>query len=277
MYRPTLGLSRMTRLVIAGLLSAVWACGAHAEPTAVGVVADPCTGVPLNPTAAHKATSDWYGAWMKEWLASDWGQRCRYQAENAALPKATAQRVVFLGDSITEGWKVALSNAFDAQHLDRGISGQTTEQMIVRFKADVLHNHPAVVHIMGGTNDVAGNRGPTTVKQIEDNLATMADTARAAHISVILASIPPAAGFGWSPEIHDVAATIRTVNAWLRDYARREHFVYVDYHSALSDEHGGLPLKYSEDGVHPNVAGYQVMQPLADAAIKAAMARSPSR
>jgi lysophospholipase L1-like esterase len=245
---------------------------ARAANVTLGVVADPCVGVPIEPTAAHKATGDWYEAWMHEWLALDWGQRCRYQGENRALPAATADRVVFIGDSITEGWKPALPQVFNAQRLDRGIGGQTTEQMIVRFRQDVIDLHPAVVHIMAGTNDVAGNRGPTTEAQIESNLATMAEAAKAAHIRVVLASIPPAAGFGWSPQLHGVAATIRRVNAWIKTYAERERHTYVDYHSVLSDEAGGLPTRYSEDGVHPNVAGYEAMQPLTDAAIRKALA-----
>ena len=180
-------------------------------------------------------------------------------------------------DSITEGWKEQHAGFFGPQRIDRGISGQVSEQMIVRMRSDVVELKPAVVHIMAGTNDVAGNRGPTTLNQIEDNLATMAETAHAAGIRVVLASIPPAAGFGWSPELHDVAASIRTLNEWIKSYAAQHHHVYVDYHSALADDRGGLPLRYSEDGVHPNTAGYQVMQPLAEAAIAAAREGSRPR
>ena len=270
-------LSPWTRLPILACFLALPLISGPARAVALGVVADPCVGVPIEPTAEHKASGDWYERWMHEWLALDWGQRCRYQGENRALPPATAHRVVFIGDSITEGWKPALPSAFDAQRLDRGISGQTTEQMIVRFRQDVIRLHPAVVHIMAGTNDVAGNRGPTTLDQIEDNLATMAEAAHAAGIRVVLASIPPAAGFGWSPELHDVAASIRTLNEWIKTYAAQHHHVYVDYHSALADDRGGLPLRYSEDGVHPNTAGYQVMQPLAEQAVTAALKRSSKR
>lgn len=272
MPTPLTSLAPRCAVAVLALLTALGLTGgASAVGAPVGVVAEPCSAVPLEPTAAHKASADVYAAWMHDWLAVDWGQRCRYRAENAALPPASAQRVVFLGDSITEGWKPAVPGAFDAQRIDRGISGQTTEQMIVRFRQDVLDLHPAVVHIMAGTNDVAGNRGPTTVAQIEANLATLVDMARAAHVRVVLASIPPAAGFGWSPEIHGVAATIRSLNAWLRDYAAREHLVYVDYYAALADAQGGLPSRYSADGVHPNPAGYARMQPLAEAAIARAL------
>jgi lysophospholipase L1-like esterase len=247
-----------------------------ATAAGIGVVADPCAGVPITPTAAHKATSDWYGSWMQEWLGADWGQRCRYHGENALLPKASARRVVFLGDSITEGWKEQVPSFFSADVLDRGIGGQTTEQMLVRVQADVLDLHPAVVHIMAGTNDVAGNRGPTTVAQIESNLQSLIDQSRHAHIRVVIGSIPPAARFSWSPVEH-VPDTIRTINAWLRNYADHNGLVYVDYYSALADAEGGLRHEYSEDGVHPNLDGYAVMQPLAQAAIDRALAQGRAR
>jgi lysophospholipase L1-like esterase len=236
----------------------------------VGVSATPCDGVPTQPTAAHKASGDWYGNWMKEWLAADWGQRCRYQLENAQLPPTSTRRIVFLGDSITEAWKELVPGFFNSDKLDRGISGQTTEQMLVRFRADVLDLHPAVLHLMAGTNDIAGNRGPTSIAQIEANLQSMVEQARAAHIHVILATIPPAAAFGWSTVVQ-VPQTIATLNRWIEDYARREHLTYVDYHSVLADSQGALRAVYTEDGVHPNAAGYAAMAPLADRAIAATL------
>ena len=236
----------------------------------IGVSDHPCDGVPTQPTAAHKDSTDWYGNWMKEWLAADWGQRCRYQPENAQLPPTSTRRVVFLGDSITEAWKELVPGFFNSDKLDRGIGGQTTEQMLVRFRADVLDLHPAVLHLMAGTNDIAGNRGPTSIAQIEANLQSMVEQARAAHIHVVLATIPPAAAFGWSTVVQ-VPQTIATLNRWIEEYARRERLTYVDYHSVLADAKGALRAEYTEDGVHPNAAGYAAMAPLADLAIAAAL------
>jgi lysophospholipase L1-like esterase len=178
---------------------------------------------------------------------------------------------VFLGDSITEGWKHAVPTMFGADVLDRGIGGQTTEQMLVRFRSDVLDLHPAVVHIMAGTNDVAGNRGATTVATIEGNIRSLVEQARANGIEVVLASIPPARGFGWSPVEH-AGDTIIEINAWLKDYARREGIVYVDYHAALSDASGGMRAEFSDDGVHPGRAAYEAMRPLARDALRTALA-----
>ena len=246
-----------------------------ADPPATatrGVLDQPCAGVPIAPTEAHKASADWYGNWMHDWLALDWAQHCRYQAENAALPSAIRRRVVYLGDSITEGWKNADPAFFSNDVLDRGISGQTTAQMLLRLRSDVLELHPQVVHIMAGTNDVAGNTGATSLAHIEGNIASMAELARAHGIRVVLASIPPAAGFPWQPALRP-AANIRALNAWLRAYAQREGFVYADYYSALANGDGALPSSFSEDGVHPNAAGYEVMKPIAERSVAEALRR----
>jgi hypothetical protein len=248
---------------------ALTALNVGAKAASVGVVDDPCAEVPLQPTAAHRATADWYASWMKDWLVLDWAQRCRYRQENAQLPPTSPARIVFMGDSITEGWKPAAPAFFREDWLDRGISGQTTDQMVVRFRADVIDLHPAAVHIMGGTNDVAGNRGPTSLAQIESNIEAMVEQARRAKIVVVIASVPPAAAFGWSPVQH-VPQTIRALNQWLQAYAEREHLVYADYYAALADEQGGMRREFSEDGVHPNAAGYAVMQPIAEQALAAA-------
>lgn len=236
----------------------------------VGVRADPCAGVPIAPSAAHQATTDPYQSWMHEWLALDWGQKCRYRRENTALPPATGHRVVFLGDSITEGWASAEPEFFANDVLDRGISGQTTAQMLVRLRADVLDLHPAVLHVMAGTNDVAGNTGPVSLADIQGNIASMVEQARAHGVRVILASIPPAAVIPWQSQVRPMRP-IAAMNDWLRGYAAREHLVYVDYFSALSDGRGGFKAELSPDGVHPNAAGYAVMRPLASAAIRQAL------
>ena len=237
----------------------------------IGIVANPCQGVPLEPTLAHKAAADPYEAWMREWLALDWSQQCRYRRENAALAPPSAARVVMLGDSITEGWKPLDPAFFAGDVLDRGISGQTSQQMLARFRADVIDLHPAVVHIMAGTNDIAGNTGPTSLAQIEGNVMSMVELARVHGIVVVLAAVPPAARFWWHRAL-EPAGTIIELNCWLRGYAAREHLVYVDYHAALDDGHGGLAATYSDDGVHPNAAGYAVMSPLARAAIAESLA-----
>jgi lysophospholipase L1-like esterase len=201
------------------------AAAAALSPTAagrpVGVSADPCARVPIEPAPAHEAAANPYESWMSEWLALDWGQQCRYRRENAALSPPSRSRVVFLGDSITEGWKSLDPDFFVPDILDRGISGQTTAQMLVRFRADVLDLRPQVVHIMAGTNDIAGNTGATSLAIIQGNMMSMVEQARCHGITVILASIPPAAQFAWRQDIQP-AATIAAMNAWLRSYAKRE-------------------------------------------------------
>ena len=254
------------------LSSLLLTAAATADDPEVGVSDQPCRGVPVQPTVAHKASADPYQSWMHDWLSLDWGQLCRYQPENAALPPATHARVIFLGDSITEGWKNLQPEFFGPERLDRGISGQTTGQMLVRFRADVIDLHPAVVQIMAGTNDIAGNSGPTSLAIIQENIASMAEQARAHGAQVIIASILPAARFGWRPQLQPAAA-IAAMNEWLQSYAAREHYIYVDYYAALNDGHGGIKAALANDGVHPNAAGYAVMRPLAEAALRQALAR----
>lgn len=256
----------LTAIAVTSLAAAANAAGA----ADVGVSDQPCRSVPVQPTAAHQASADPYQNWMHDWLSRDWGQLCRYQQQNAALPPATRTRVVFFGDSLTDNWQNLQPDFFGPQQLDRGISGQTTGQMLVRFRADVIDLHPAVVHILAGTNDIAGNNGPTSLAIIQGNIASMAEQARAHGARVIIASILPAARFGWRPEIEPVAA-IAAMNAWLRDYAAREHFIYVDYFAALNDGHGGFKAELASDGVHPNVAGYALMRPLAEQAVRQAL------
>jgi lysophospholipase L1-like esterase len=212
-----------------------------------------------------------YEAWMRSWLAVDFGQRCRYRAENAQLGPAGPRRVVLIGDSITEAWGRLAGEMFNEQMVDRGISGQVSEQMLVRFREDALALKPAMVQIMAGTNDLAGNRGPTTVALIEGNIASMAELARANGVQVLIASIPPAKAFPWAPGLNP-APDIRAINGWLRDYAAREKFTYVDYHAALTDADGGFRKEYSSDGVHPNAAGYAVMRPILETALASVQA-----
>lgn len=206
-------------------------------------------------------------------LRNDWANLQRYRRLNAELPPPVPEenRVVFFGNSITEGWAPLFPVMFAGKpYIGRGISGQTTPQLLVRFRQDVIALHPKVMVILAGTNDIAGNTGPATLEMIEDNLASMAELAAANGIRVVLSSVLPAFRYPWKPEL-EPAQTIVTLNAWMRDYARAHGAVYLDYHSAMADERQGLKSALSGDGVHPNEAGYRVMAPLAERAIAEAL------
>ena len=197
----------------------------------------------------------------------------KYRDANATLgaPEKGEKRVVFFGDSITEHWK--LGEFFpNKSYVNRGISGQTTSQMLPRFCQDVMSLNPAVVVVLAGTNDIAGNTGPETDEDIELNLKLMADLASNNGVSVVFASILPAARYPWKPNVQPVER-VRAINSWIKDYAAANKLVYLDYFSAMADEHRGLPPALSGDGVHPNKAGYEIMAPLAADAIKKALAR----
>jgi lysophospholipase L1-like esterase len=202
---------------------------------------------------------------------ADWPQLGRYRADNAALSpvRQDEQRVVFYGDSITDGWgrRPNTGEFFPGKpYVNRGISGQTTEQMVVRFRQDVINLHPAAVVILAGTNDVAGNTGPMTPEMTEDNFRSMIDLARANGIRVIVASITPAADYPWRPGLAP-AAKIKALNSWLQGYCVTRSVTYLDYYSAMVGEDGGMKEGISFDGVHPNAKGYAIMGPLAQAAI----------
>jgi lysophospholipase L1-like esterase len=230
----------------------------EAPPRLVGVVDQPC--LPAR-TAAEEDRP-----------RNDWAFLCRYEAENSVLGRSATPRVVFMGDSITESWKVAHPEFFNGGFIDRGISGQTSGQMLVRFRQDVIALRPAVVHIMAGTNDVAGNAGPTTLQAIKNNIISMVDLARANGIRVVLASIPPAGAFPWQSAVVEPAKYIVTLNAWLRQYTKDRGLVYADYHKPLADDHDAMKETFSNDGVHPNREGYLVMEPVARRAIEEALA-----
>ncbi len=206
-------------------------------------------------------------------LRSDWAGLNRYRAANAALPAPAPEenRVVFYGNSITDGWAQHFPTMFPGKHyVGRGISGQTTPQMLVRFRQDVVALEPKVVVILAGTNDIAGNTGPSTLEMIEDNFMSMVQIARAHGIRVVLSSVLPVYDYPWKPGL-EPAPRIIALNTWLARYARETGETYLDYHKAMADARGGLPTSLSGDGVHPNVAGYQMMAPLAEAAIAAAL------
>jgi lysophospholipase L1-like esterase len=199
---------------------------------------------------------------------TDWPNLAKYRDSNAVLASGE-NRVVFMGNSITEGWKPFFPGK---PYLNRGISGQTTPQMLVRFRQDVIALRPSVVVILAGTNDLAGNTGPSTLEMIEDNLASMADLARMHGIRVVLCSVLPVYDYPWKPGLAP-APKIVTLNAWMKRYADSTGSVYVDYHSAMRDERQGMRADLASDGVHPNEAGYRIMVPLVEAGIAEALRR----
>lgn len=200
--------------------------------------------------------------------ARDWADLCRYRAANTALTRPP--RVVLMGDSITDFWREGDPALFAGGAVaDRGISGQTTPQMLVRFWPDVIALHPRVVQILAGTNDIAGNTGPTTEQDFKDNIMAMVELAQAHHIRVLLGSIPPAVSFWWASPRYRPAAQIRRLNGWLRGYAGAHGLGFIDYYARLSTPAGALRPELSNDGVHPNQAGYKVMTRLLRAGIGA--------
>jgi lysophospholipase L1-like esterase len=208
-------------------------------------------------------------------LRTDWAYLEKYRADNATLgpPKPGENRVVFMGNSITEGWAKYFPTMFaNKPYVGRGISGQTTPQMLVRFRQDVIALQPAVVVILAGTNDIAGNTGPSTLEMIEDNLASMTEIAQANHIRVVLSAVLPVFDYPWKPGL-EPAQKIVALNTWMKRYAATHNAVYLDYHSAMADERQGMRADLASDGVHPNEAGYRIMAPLAERAIAEALRR----
>lgn len=196
----------------------------------------------------------------------DWGYLAKYREQN----QGKTPDVVFMGDSITEVWISKRPGFFSDKRLDRGISGQTTQQMLVRFGQDVVSLHPKVVQIMGGTNDIAGNTGPMTPDMTKDAIMGMVQIAKANHIKVLLASIPPADHFAWRPGL-EVTDKIIALNDWAKSYAAQEGIAYVDYWSAMQNGKGGMKEGYAMDGVHPTEQGYDVMASVAEPILKQAL------
>ncbi len=200
----------------------------------------------------------------------DWACLASYRDANAALARSLPGSVVFIGDSLTLAWAQEPFFKNNSSFVPRGISGQTAPQMLVRFRADVIALKPKVVHIMAGTNDVAGNTGTETDADIQGYLQSMVELARANDIAVVLASIPPAADFPWRTGLHP-APRIQRLNAWIRQFAAERNLIYADYWSRLATPDGAMNPAFSSDGVHLNSAGYAAMQPLASAAIAKAL------
>lgn len=211
-------------------------------------------------------------------FVNDYGELARYRNANAALKPAAPgeNRVVFFGDSITDIWK--LDDSFPGKHyINRGIGGQTTSQMLVRFRHDVVDLQPKAVVILAGTNDIAGNTGPISNQDIEANLASMAELARVHGIRLIVSSILPVNNYAPGP--HDFfeqrpPERILALNSWLKDYCTKNHLTYLDYFSAMVDSEGLLKRDLANDGLHPNNAGFAVMAPLAEKAIEGTLRRS---
>lgn len=242
-----------------------------AASPAVGMVEEPCPAV-MQPAAAAVTEAEIAAARQAatDRARRDWPGLCRHRAANDALGDAPV-RAVFIGDSITEFWGPAAPDLFAAGVVNRGIGAQTSPQMLVRFHQDVIGLRPQVVHIMAGTNDIAGNTGPSRPEDFKNNIRAMVELARVHDIAVVLGSIPPSAVFPWRPELRP-APRIAELNAWLRDYAAEQGAQFIDYAGAMRGPHGELRPELTEDGVHPDADGYAVMTPLARAAVERALA-----
>jgi acyl-CoA thioesterase I len=235
---------------------------------------------PADPAEAFWQQLNPYQKSLVERMYTDWAFLAKYRDADKALlaPAPGETRVVFMGDSITEGWGMKATATSPARgeffpgkpYINRGISGQTSPQMVVRFRQDVIDLKPAVVVILAGTNDVAENTGPMTADESLGNIASMAELARAAKIRPVLCSVLPASDFRWHTGLQP-APKIVALNNLMKDYAAKNNIVYVDYYAPMVNSEGGLKTELSPDGVHPNAAGYAIMAPLAEAGIAAAL------
>jgi lysophospholipase L1-like esterase len=262
------------------------ATAVHRAPAAIACVGAAALAAAQPPETAPPACAERAIQRQVERAAavlSDWPHLARYREANAALPAPAAgeARVVFMGDSITDSWDEERYGGFfpGRPWVNRGISGQTTAQMLVRFRPDVIALRPRAVVILAGTNDLSGNTGPTTLGAIQDNLASMAELARANGIRVVLASVLPVSDYDRDAQGQLLLRTrcrppaqIGALNDWLRAYAAKHGHTYLDYHAATVDARGFLKDELSDDGLHPNARGYAVMAPLAEKAVAAALA-----
>ncbi|WP_319591014.1 SGNH/GDSL hydrolase family protein [uncultured Draconibacterium sp.] len=222
-------------------------------------------------TEAQKKAEDWvkYQEYLEHLLHTDWALRQRFVEENKKLKQEATDpaRIVFMGNSITEGWINTDRAFFDENpYVNRGIGGQTTSQMLVRFRNDVVELQPKAVVILAGTNDIAGNTGPISLEDILGNIVSMAELAKSNGIQVYICSVLPASDYPWKPGL-EPAPKIVELNKMLKAYTETNNCVYVDYFSAMVDERLGLQAEYSEDGVHPNLSGYKVMEPILQKAL----------
>ena len=268
--------SRTVRYTIVAVLLVAATAHAQAPANAPSSASPDCADLPS--LAAKLERTDK--------ILHDWPNLARYADANAAVP-APAKfdlRVVFMGDSITDAWVSPEYGGFfpGKPYIDRGISGQTTPQMLIRFRPDVIALQPKVVVILAGTNDIAGNTGPMTLGQIEGNLASMAQLAKTNKIRVVLASVLPVSNYGHDRQGNPLdmrtnrpPEKILELNTWIKKYAADNGYTYLDYFTAMVDPQGMLQKDLSEDGLHPNAKGYAVMSPLAEQAIRTAIKKRP--
>lgn len=225
-------------------------------------------GLALPIAARAQDGETWEDKWNRM-LREDWPGLGRYAEANRALAASGAKtNIVFMGDSITEGWRDKRPGFFKPGRVGRGIGGETTPQMVLRMMADVVHLKPRYVHIMAGTNDIAGNTGKMTIGQSIDNFAMMTHIAQANGIQVLFGSVPPAASFPWRPGL-DTVQPIRAMNGLLRAHARSTSSTFVDYHPVLADAAGGMRAGMAYDGVHPTELGYDRMATVLEPLLKA--------
>jgi lysophospholipase L1-like esterase len=266
-----------TALLLAGL------CPGQTTPTTASQpqtpaqpqqAAAPQVGRPIPAPPEPKDLDDARIIITRLWTRSqDWPQLGRYRDANSSLgaPKLGERRVVFMGDSITDGWK--LTEYFpDKPYVNRGIGGQTTPQMLIRFRPDVIDLEPRVVVILAGTNDLAGNTGPTVLEEIERNFQSMAELARTHKIRMVIASVLPVHDAGTAKRtVGRPPEKIRALNDWLKQYCAQNKLIYLDYYGHMLDDKGLLRAELANDGLHPNAAGYKIMAPLAEEAISSAL------
>jgi lysophospholipase L1-like esterase len=256
----------ITIMFLVAVVSAVWV---EAQNTAPPKPAEPLR-VTL-PSTGYPGL-DKYRASRIAVYVNDYGQLARYREADAALqpPAPNDNRVIFFGDSITDIWK--LDDSFPGKHyINRGIGGQTTSQMLVRFRQDVIDLQPKIVVVLAGTNDIAGNSGPISNEDVDANLASMAELAKVHSIRMIFSSILPVNNY--TPKSQEFFASrpperILALNSWLKDYCAKNDLTYLDYFSAMVDDKGLLKRDLADDGLHPNQAGFAVMAPMAEKAIQ---------
>jgi acyl-CoA thioesterase I len=261
------------------LTAAVLVCSPLAFSQATAPAAPPQNQIPPDQLAAWEQLTPYQKSQLVR-TYNDWPFLAKFREADALLPPPSPgeTRVVFMGDSITEGWGMKATATSPGRgeffpgkpYINRGISGQTTPQMLVRFRQDVILLKPKVVVLLAGTNDIAENTGKETIEEIGNNIASMSELARANGIRVVLCSVLPASDFHWHKGL-EPAPKIKALNAWMKDYAAKNGFVYVDYYSPMANSEGGLKAELSPDGVHPNKAGYDLMGPLAEAGIAEAL------
>jgi lysophospholipase L1-like esterase len=272
----------MMRLILATMLSLAAAGQTPATQTTTTPVPQAAAPQPTTSQSAPSATCPEMATVLTTLMNNDvrrrdWAELARYREANRSLKAARSDeaRVVFMGDSITDAWQQERYGGFfpGKSYVDRGISGQTTPQMLIRFRPDVLELKPKVVVILAGTNDIAANTGPMTNEEIQGNLASMSELAHAHKVRVVFASVTPVSAYHLAPPAVPPQTTrrpmerIRALNDWMKSYASEHGDVYLDYFSAMTDQSGLLRAELSEDDLHPNAKGYAIMGPLAEAAI----------